>query len=161
MCFPPRLWRYECWVENPRKVPVVGRVLPVVHWAELRGRNWTGWNGNRGGARALAEVGNVVTYSIIGRHLSYTRTTPEFHFPRRWIPLPPVVVLRPPRLAARANVPPGTKVEVVQKQHQRSGQLTAGVVSRLLTNSVFHPRGIKVFVLLLRSHAASGAVAAA
>lgn len=44
----------------------------------------------------------------------------------------------------RKNVSPGTSVEVVQKQHQRTGELTAGVVSRLLTNSSFHPRGIKV-----------------
>lgn len=44
-------------------------------------------------------------------------------------------------------MPPGTSVEVVQKHHQRSGQLTAGVVSRLLTSSGFHPRGIKVFAI--------------
>jgi len=44
----------------------------------------------------------------------------------------------------RADVPPGTKVMVVQKQHQPTGQLTEGVVANLLTNSSFHPRGIKV-----------------
>lgn len=48
--------------------------------------------------------------------------------------------------SSRANVSPGDLVEVVQKQHQSSGQLTTGVVSRLLTNSGFHPRGIKVCV---------------
>jgi len=47
-------------------------------------------------------------------------------------------------LVCRKNVSPGTSVEVVQKQHQRTGELTAGVVSRLLTSSSFHPRGIKV-----------------
>lgn len=44
----------------------------------------------------------------------------------------------------RADVPPGTKVMIVQKQHQPTGQLTEGVVANLLTNSSFHPRGIKV-----------------
>jgi uncharacterized repeat protein (TIGR03833 family) len=44
----------------------------------------------------------------------------------------------------RADVPPGTKVMVVQKQHQPTRQLTEGVVADLLTNSSFHPRGIKV-----------------
>lgn len=41
---------------------------------------------------------------------------------------------------------PGTKVRVVQKQDQRSGKLTEGVVSKLLTNSATHPRGIKVML---------------
>ncbi|CAM9226972.1 unnamed protein product, partial [Hapterophycus canaliculatus] len=44
----------------------------------------------------------------------------------------------------RKNVAPGILVEVVQKQHQRTGELTSGTVSRLLTSSGFHPRGIKV-----------------
>jgi len=44
----------------------------------------------------------------------------------------------------RADVPPGTRVMVVQKQHQPTGQLTEGIVANLLTNSSFHPRGIKV-----------------
>jgi uncharacterized repeat protein (TIGR03833 family) len=33
---------------------------------------------------------------------------------------------------------------VVQKQHQRSGELTEGIVRDILTNSAIHPRGIKV-----------------
>jgi len=44
----------------------------------------------------------------------------------------------------RANVKIGAKVNVVQKQDQRSGKLTEGVVSKLLTNSPNHPHGIKV-----------------
>lgn len=44
----------------------------------------------------------------------------------------------------RNNVRPGTKVLVVQKPHQRTGQLTEGIVKDLLTNSPVHPRGIKV-----------------
>ncbi|MFD3156725.1 YwbE family protein [Haloimpatiens sp. FM7330] len=46
----------------------------------------------------------------------------------------------------RANIKPGTKVRVVQKQDQRSGKLTDGVVQRILTNSSNHPRGIKVML---------------
>jgi len=44
----------------------------------------------------------------------------------------------------RANVKIGAHVKVVQKQDQRSGNLTEGVVARLLTNSPNHPHGIKV-----------------
>jgi len=44
----------------------------------------------------------------------------------------------------RANVKIGAKVNVVQKQDQRSGKLTEGVVAKLLTNSPNHPHGIKV-----------------
>jgi uncharacterized repeat protein (TIGR03833 family) len=35
-------------------------------------------------------------------------------------------------------------VHVVQKSDQRSGRLTSGTVAQLLTNSEWHPRGIKV-----------------
>jgi uncharacterized repeat protein (TIGR03833 family) len=44
----------------------------------------------------------------------------------------------------RFSVPSGTHVMVVQKQDQRSGKLTEGVVKDILTNSPTHPRGIKV-----------------
>ncbi|WP_298781663.1 YwbE family protein [uncultured Polaribacter sp.] len=44
----------------------------------------------------------------------------------------------------RINIKIGLKVEIVQKPHQRSGQLTIGIVSRILTNSATHPHGIKV-----------------
>ena len=44
----------------------------------------------------------------------------------------------------RKNIQIGSTVEVVQKNHQRSGQLTQGIVKRLLTNSPNHPHGIKV-----------------
>ncbi len=44
----------------------------------------------------------------------------------------------------RSNVRPGMKVSVVQKQDQRSGELTQGVVQSLLTKSSYHPHGIKV-----------------
>jgi len=35
-------------------------------------------------------------------------------------------------------------VQVVQKQHQRTGQLTRGVVQAVLTKSATRPHGIKV-----------------
>jgi len=44
----------------------------------------------------------------------------------------------------RKDINVGSTVEVVQKQHQRSGELTQGVVQRLLTKSPSHPHGIKV-----------------
>ena len=42
------------------------------------------------------------------------------------------------------NITVGQKVKVVQKQDQRSGKLTEGIVARILTNSANHPHGIKV-----------------
>lgn len=44
----------------------------------------------------------------------------------------------------RSNISIGTRVRIVKKEHQRTGQLTEGVVSRILTNSPNHPHGIKV-----------------
>lgn len=44
----------------------------------------------------------------------------------------------------RKNIHAGLKVAIVLKQDQRSGKLTVGVVKDLLTNSAFHPHGIKV-----------------
>ena len=44
----------------------------------------------------------------------------------------------------RADIQKGVAVYVVQKQDQRTGQLTQGVVKDILTNSATHPRGIKV-----------------
>ncbi|KOO46270.1 YwbE family protein [Priestia koreensis] len=44
----------------------------------------------------------------------------------------------------RANIKPGIQVNIVLKQDQRTGKLTNGVVKDILTNSSFHPHGIKV-----------------
>lgn len=44
----------------------------------------------------------------------------------------------------RSNIKIGLLVDVVQKHHQRSGELTEGIVKRLLTKSSNHPHGIKV-----------------
>lgn len=46
----------------------------------------------------------------------------------------------------RANIQVGYEVEVVQKHHQKSGELTWGIVKRLLTKSPKHPHGIKVML---------------
>ncbi|MDD3840528.1 MAG: YwbE family protein [Clostridia bacterium] len=44
----------------------------------------------------------------------------------------------------RKNVPRGCLVDIVLKKDQRTGRLTRGRVKNILTNSAFHPRGIKV-----------------
>ncbi|MBI9041029.1 YwbE family protein [Lutibacter sp.] len=44
----------------------------------------------------------------------------------------------------RKNIQIGSEVEIVQKNHQRTGELTEGFVKRILTNSSTHPHGIKV-----------------
>ena len=44
----------------------------------------------------------------------------------------------------RNDIRPGLRVKVVQKPHQRTGELTEGIVKDILTNSAVHYRGIKV-----------------
>ncbi len=44
----------------------------------------------------------------------------------------------------RADVECGMRVAIVQKQDQRTGRLTEGVVRDILTKSATHPHGIKV-----------------
>ena len=46
----------------------------------------------------------------------------------------------------RSNIEIGAKVLVVQKQDQRTGKLTEGVVKRILTNSENHHHGIKAML---------------
>jgi len=46
----------------------------------------------------------------------------------------------------RRNIEIGYSVEIVQKHHQRSGELTEGMVKRILTKSPNHPHGIKVIL---------------
>lgn len=46
----------------------------------------------------------------------------------------------------RKDIQIGTEVEIVQKHHQRSGELTEGFVKRILTKSPNHPHGIKVML---------------
>ena len=44
----------------------------------------------------------------------------------------------------RKDIRIGQDVEIVQKHDQRTGNLTSGVVRRILTKSANHPHGIKV-----------------
>ncbi|MEM7330910.1 MAG: YwbE family protein [Chloroflexota bacterium] len=44
----------------------------------------------------------------------------------------------------RRDIKVGQTVAVVQKQDQRSGKLTEGIVKQILTKSSAHPHGIKV-----------------
>lgn len=46
----------------------------------------------------------------------------------------------------RSNITIGLAVGVVQKHHQRSGEITYGTVKKLLTKSPNHPHGIKVML---------------
>ena len=44
----------------------------------------------------------------------------------------------------RTEIKVGMQVKVIQKQDQRTGRLSEGVVQDILTNSGVHPHGIKV-----------------
>lgn len=44
----------------------------------------------------------------------------------------------------RKDVGAGTRVRIVEKQNQGTDILTDGIVKDILTNSSYHPRGIKV-----------------
>ncbi len=44
----------------------------------------------------------------------------------------------------RAAIVPGMSVDIVTKANQRSGKVVRGIVKEVLTNTSFHPHGIKV-----------------
>lgn len=44
----------------------------------------------------------------------------------------------------RSDINAGLRVQIVQKQDQRTGKLTDGIVKDILTKSSTHPHGIKV-----------------
>jgi uncharacterized repeat protein (TIGR03833 family) len=46
----------------------------------------------------------------------------------------------------RKDIQPGMRVQVVEKHNQRTGNLSEGVVMRILTRSPSHPHGIKVLL---------------
>jgi len=46
----------------------------------------------------------------------------------------------------RKDIAIGSHVMIVEKENQRNGKLTEGVVKRILTNSQNHPHGIKVML---------------
>jgi uncharacterized repeat protein (TIGR03833 family) len=46
----------------------------------------------------------------------------------------------------RNTIQIGDEVEIIQKHHQRTGEITVGIVKRILTKSATHPHGIKVML---------------
>jgi len=46
----------------------------------------------------------------------------------------------------RSDIQAGLRVQIIEKQNQRSGAVTEGVVARILTSSSTHPHGIKVML---------------
>ena len=48
------------------------------------------------------------------------------------------------KIPSRDKIRIGTNVLIIQKKDQRTGNLTEGIVKRILTSSDFHPHGIKV-----------------
>ena len=46
----------------------------------------------------------------------------------------------------RSEIRPGLRVRIIEKQNQGTGQMTEGVVARILTKSPSHPHGIKVML---------------
>lgn len=46
----------------------------------------------------------------------------------------------------KVNVEVGSEVEVVKKEDQATGNLTLGVVKKILTKAPTHPHGIKVLL---------------
>lgn len=47
----------------------------------------------------------------------------------------------------RSQISPGMRVQIIEKHNQASGQLTEGIVQRILTKSPTHPHGIKVMLV--------------
>ena len=56
------------------------------------------------------------------------------------------MTLNPQDGRIRKNIREGYWVEIVQKHDQRLGELTEGMVKRILTKSPNHPHGIKVML---------------
>ena len=46
----------------------------------------------------------------------------------------------------RKDVKTGTIVKIVEKENQKTGKLTKGIVKKILTSSSTHPYGIKVIL---------------
>ncbi len=44
----------------------------------------------------------------------------------------------------RNSIKVGSKVKFVLKKDQRSNKLSEGIVAKILTNSSYHPHGIKI-----------------
>ena len=46
----------------------------------------------------------------------------------------------------RKDITPGTLVKIIEKANQKTGELTEGIVKKILTSSATHPYGIKVIL---------------
>jgi len=46
----------------------------------------------------------------------------------------------------RKDIKPGTIVKIIEKTNQKTGELTEGIVKKILTSSSTHPYGIKVIL---------------
>ena len=46
----------------------------------------------------------------------------------------------------RKDIKPGTIVKIIEKANQKTGELTEGIVKKILTSSATHPYGIKVIL---------------
>ncbi len=46
----------------------------------------------------------------------------------------------------RNEIRAGLRVQIIEKQNQRTSTLSEGIVARILTSSATHPHGIKVML---------------
>lgn len=46
----------------------------------------------------------------------------------------------------RNDIKPGTLVKIIEKTNQKTGEMTEGIVKKILTSSSTHPYGIKVIL---------------
>jgi uncharacterized repeat protein (TIGR03833 family) len=46
----------------------------------------------------------------------------------------------------RKDIKPGSIVKIIEKENQKNGKLTYGIVKKILTSSATHPYGIKVIL---------------
>ena len=46
----------------------------------------------------------------------------------------------------RKDITPGTLVKIIEKANQKTGEMTEGIVKKILTSSSTHPYGIKVIL---------------
>ena len=98
----------------------------------------TGTSGGRSGRRGGRGGRSRNNSSRGNRRRSGRRSRPQPP------PMPPPG--QPGRNCYRSCISVGREVYVVKKEDQRSQRETRGIVSRLLTNSAYHPRGIKVML---------------
>jgi len=50
-------------------------------------------------------------------------------------------------LPARKDIKPGMMVAFIQKHHQRTSEITEGIVKSILTSAPTHPHGIKIMTV--------------